>query len=134
MGMAGKGDSRERDFQPEELAALAQAAEERGLEQDQVFELLGTTTYDIHLNDKAYWRNIPAAVWDYHLGGYQVIKKWLSYREKKVLCRDLKSDEARYVTEMVRRIAAIILMGPRLDDNYDRIKASTFDWQSHVGS
>ena len=32
------------------------------------------TSYDIYLNDVAYWRNVPARVWDYTIGGYQVIK------------------------------------------------------------
>ena len=34
------------------------------------------TTLDIHLNDRAYWRNVPAAVWSYNMGGYQVLKRW----------------------------------------------------------
>jgi hypothetical protein len=34
-------------------------------------------------------------VWDYTIGGYQVIKKWLSYREHKLLVRPLTTDEAR---------------------------------------
>jgi hypothetical protein len=29
----------------------------------------------------SYWRNVLARVWGYYIGGYQVIKKWLSYRE-----------------------------------------------------
>jgi len=33
------------------------------------------------INEVANWRNIPAKVWSYYIGGYQVIKKWLSYRE-----------------------------------------------------
>ena len=45
----------------------------------------GDTTFDIYLNDRAYWRNVPTSVWSYKLGGYQVLKKWLSYRESKVL-------------------------------------------------
>jgi hypothetical protein len=44
--------------------------------------------------------------------------KWLSYREKELLGRSLSVDEARYVTETARRIAALILLGPGLDDNY----------------
>ena len=36
---------------------------------------LGKTTYDVYLNDRAYWRNVPAAVWNYKLGGYQVLKE-----------------------------------------------------------
>jgi hypothetical protein len=31
--------------------------------------------------------NVPPRVWDYTLGGYQVIKKWLNYREQSVLGR-----------------------------------------------
>ncbi len=38
-----------------------------------------------------------ARVWDYTIGGYQVIKKWLSYREHKLLGRPLTTDEAREV-------------------------------------
>ena len=26
--------------------------------------VLGDTTFDIYLNDRAYWRNVPAAVWN----------------------------------------------------------------------
>ena len=84
--------------------------------------------YDIFLNDDACWRNIPEAVWDYTIGGYQVIKKWLSYREKPLLGRSLTPDEVRYVTEMARRLAALIALQPSLDDNYRRIIKSTFSW------
>ena len=47
-------------------------------------------TVDVYLNDAAYWNNIPGAIWNYKLGGYQVLKKWLSYREHKILNRPLK--------------------------------------------
>ena len=42
---------------------------------------------DVYLNEGAYWADVPWAVWEYRLGGYQVLKKWLSYREQKVLGR-----------------------------------------------
>ena len=48
---------------------------------------LGAGACDVHLNDRARWSNVPAAVWDYRLGGYQVLKKWLSYRERAILGR-----------------------------------------------
>ncbi len=71
---------------------------------------LGATTFDIHLNDHAYWRNVPAAVWSYKLGGYQVLKKWLSYRERTVLGRPLLPEEVQHFAETARRIAAILLL------------------------
>jgi len=88
----------------------------------------GPKTLDVYLNETAYWANVPRAVWDYYIGGYQVIKKWLSYREKRVLGRGLKPEEAEYVTEMARRIAALILLQPALDENYRRVKSATYQW------
>lgn len=77
---------------------------------------------DINLNPTAGWRNVPKAVWEYTLGGHQVIKKWLSYREKAVLGRSLQLDEVNYVTEMARRIAALLGLAPALDRNYSAVK------------
>ena len=70
---------------------------------------LGETTFDIHLNDRAHWRNVPAAVWHYKLGGYQVLKKWLSYRERSILNRPLLPEEVQHFTDTARRICAILI-------------------------
>ena len=69
---------------------------------------LGATTFDIYLNDRAFWRNVPAAVWRYKLGGYQVLKKWLSYRERGILDRALTLDEIQHFTDTARRIGGIL--------------------------
>ena len=71
--------------------------------------VLGESTFDIYLNGRAFWRNVPATVWNYRLGGYQVLKKWLSYRERHVLDRPLRLEEMRHFTDTARRIAAILL-------------------------
>ena len=84
--------------------------------------------WDVFLNDTACWRNVPATVWDYTIGGYQVIKKWLSYREKPLLGRGLTPDEVRYVTEMARRLAALIALQPSLDANYHEVAKATYPW------
>jgi hypothetical protein len=119
--MPAKGTLTERDYTPEERDAMGELA-----------GLLGTTTFDVCLNGNAYWRNIPAAVWDYTLGGYQVIKKWLSYREKELLGRGITKDEARHVTEMARRIAALVAMGPALDANYKAVKRNPHPWKAQA--
>jgi hypothetical protein len=118
--MPGGGRSAEREYSPEELAALSA--------QPSALDCLGKTTFDLHLNERAYWKNVPASVWEYTIGGYQVMKKWLSYREKALLGRGLTMEEARYVTEMARRIAALLLLGPSLDANYQAVKAATYAW------
>ena len=95
--MPGVGKAVERYYTDEERAALDDAA-----------SLLGDMTFDVHLNERAYWRNVPAAVWNYQLGGYQVLKKWLSYRESKVLGRSLLPEEVQHFTDTARRIGAIL--------------------------
>ena len=39
-------------------------------------------------------------------------------------------DEARAVTDIARRIAAILLMEPKLDANYEAVKQSTYPWKA----
>jgi hypothetical protein len=73
---------------------------------------------DVYLNDHAYWRAVPTAVWEFTIGGYQVFKKWLSYREMSVLGRAVTASEIREATQIVRRLTAVILLGPDLDANY----------------
>jgi hypothetical protein len=126
--MPGKGKLTERPYTLAEQALLREGAGSLGMTYDQLLTCLGETCHDVYLNDHAYWRCVPARVWKYTIGGYQVMKKWLSYRERPLLGRDLQPDEARYVTEMARRIAAILLLEPALDANYERVKADTYPW------
>ena len=107
--MPGQGRAVERAYTGSERAALGTAV-----------DTLGETTYDIHLNDNAYWRNVPANVWNYRLGGYQVLKKWLSYRERKVLGRELRVEEVGYFSEVGRRIGAILLLALQSDRSLKR--------------
>ena len=95
----GTGRAVERDYTAPEREALGDAA-----------DILGDTTVDVHLNDNALWSNVPAAVWNYKLGGYQVFKKWLSYREDKVLGRNMHPDEVQHFTDTARRGAAILML------------------------
>jgi hypothetical protein len=67
-------------------------------------------------------------VWSYTMGGYQVIKKWLSYREEAILGRSLYTSEAREVRDIARRVAALLLLEPLLDENYEAVKDSYYAW------
>ena len=96
--MPGRGRTVERLCNAAERAVVGNAA------------ALGNTTYDIHLNDNIHWSNVPAAVWNYKLGGYQVLKKWLSYRDSGVLDRPLLPEEVQHFTDTARRIGAILLV------------------------
>jgi len=135
-GHAGKGGVTmpaagriiQRPYDNNELDAIAEAAKARGLSPKEALALLGPDTRDVYLNDTAYWKNVPPGVWEYFIGGYQVIRKWLSYREQKLLGRGLRAEEAREVTNMARRLAALALLQPALDANYRGVKASAYPW------
>ena len=95
--MPGQGRTLERAYTPDEREAMSEG-----------LPALGDTTFDVYLNGEAFWRNIPAAVWSYKLGGYQVLKKWLSYRELEVLERGLQAEEIQHFTDTARRIGTIL--------------------------
>lgn len=113
MPGAGKYDIRARSY-----------GDNEGLSNEDQ-EILGEQVIDIYLNDSVAWRGVPSAVWDYKIGGFQVLRKWLSYREKRVLGRDLTTAEARTFTSIARRLTALVLMGPKLDTNYVKMTDST---------
>ena len=97
--MPGQGRVEQRPYTAQERDAQGGAS-----------ATLGGSTVDVYLNDRAYWRNIPTAVWNYKLGGYQVLKKWLSYRERKVLGRALRPEEVQHFTDTARRIGRILMV------------------------
>ena len=100
--MPGRGRIVEREYTLDESVALGD-----------VITTLGVRTVDVYLNGHAYWRNIPAGVWTYTLGGYQVLKKWLSYRERSILDRPLRTEEVQHFTDTARRIAMILRVTKR---------------------
>jgi len=130
--MPGGGRIQQRPYSDKEMGAIEKGAKSLGLTVEQALKNLGKSTRDIYLNDIAYWKNVPENVWNYYIGGYQVIKKWLSYREKVLLSRSMKIEEVEYVTEMTRRITAILLLQSHLDRNYRAIKKSPFNWSAAV--
>ena len=95
--MPGQGRAVERAYTAAEREALGNSV-----------AVLGDATVDVYLNDNARWSNVPTTVWNYKLGGYQVLKKWLSYRESRVLGRSLLPEEVQHFTDTARRIGAIL--------------------------
>ena len=98
--MPGQGRLEERPVTPDEQATFGGATHASPLH--------NAITFDVYLNGRAYWRNVPAAVWRYKLGGYQVLKKWLSYRDHNILARPLTLAEVQHFTDTARRIAATL--------------------------
>ncbi len=105
--------------------------ERAGLTSSQV-ELLGEEVLDIYLNASSCWRGVPESAWHYKVGGFQVLRKWLSYREEPVLGRALTLQEARQFQSIVRRLSELVLLGPDLDANY-RAATGSVDQEALLG-
>ena len=95
--MPGRGRVVERPYTPDERAAMGNT-----------IPAVGETTFDIHMNGRSCWRNVPANIWHYRIGGYQALKKWLSYREHGILERPLSPGEVQHFTDTARRIDALL--------------------------
>jgi Type ISP C-terminal specificity domain len=105
--MPGRGRTDEREWSPREVACEERAA------------LLGKRTRDVWMNNASFWQNVPNVVWEAHIGGYQVLKKWLSYRDGSIVGRPLSEGEITKVQEIVRRLTALKLFGADLDQNFE---------------
>lgn len=123
----GLGKTKLREWTQDEKQALQLGFELAGMEETEGFSLLGQAV-DVYLNDTTCWRGVPKSVWEYVIGGYLVIKKWLSYREEAVLGRPLNKNEAREVRGMVRRLTALVLLRNQLDANYVACRDNVYSW------
>jgi predicted helicase len=45
-------------------------------------------TQKLYINDEQYFGNVPQEVWEFVIGGYQVLDKYLKYRKNKKLSRE----------------------------------------------
>ena len=100
------------------------AAKGRWLKRDYTDNERGPETWDLEtgdlfINDNVYFRNVPAGVWRYELGGYPLLKKWLGYRKaSRRDGRPLTLSEASWFRLIVQRIAALLALHPELDALY----------------
>lgn len=126
--MPGVGKITERAWSEAERDALTHLAARHELELDALLELIGARAVDVEINPGAMWEGVPENVWEYTLGGYQVLKKWLSYREFDVLGRALSGAEALHFAQTARRITEILCMGPALDSAHANARDCAVAW------
>jgi hypothetical protein len=71
---------------------------------------------------------VPSRAWDFTIAGYQVIKKWLTYRERDSHGRPLRAGGAREVRDVDHRIAALLVLEPALDATYEAVRSEVYEW------
>ena len=66
----------------------------------------------VHINRTQYFDGVPVAVWNFHVGGYQVAHKWLKDRKG----RTLTYDEQRHYRNTLAALAATIRLMREIDE------------------
>jgi len=108
---AAKGRWTERAYRPEEEPHLA----------------WGATTGDPFINETTCFANVPEHVVRHELGGYEVLKKWLGYRQAKARGGEpLSLSEVSHVRSMIQRLAALLALGSSLDAACERAATDAF--------
>jgi hypothetical protein len=132
--MPGLGMSTERDWSDAEREALSDIAARYHLDLPSLLEVIGSRAVDIQINATSGWRGIPTKVWMYTAGGYQALKKWLSYRETEVIGRPLRGEEILHFAQIARRITEVLAMGPALNEVHELARDDALVWPTDSDS
>jgi hypothetical protein len=68
----------------------------------------------ISINKAQFFKPVPQAVWDFHIGGYQVLDKYLKSRKG----RKLALDEINHVSAVADALAFTIEQMKKIDKAY----------------
>ena len=68
----------------------------------------------ISINKSQFFKPVPQAVWEFHIGGYQVLDKYLKSRKG----RTLSLDEINHVAAIADSLAFTIEQMVKIDEAY----------------
>jgi hypothetical protein len=74
----------------------------------------------VYINAEAHFAGVPAEVWEFHIGGYQVCAKWLKDRRE----RELSAEELVHYGKVVSALGETI----RLMREVDAVIESAGGW------
>ena len=66
----------------------------------------------VHINKTQYFEGVPQDIWDFHIGGYQVLHKWLKDRRG----RKLSYDDLMHYQKIVVALAETIRIMSEIDE------------------
>jgi len=58
----------------------------------------------VYINREQYFEEIPKEIWEYQIGGYQVLSKWLKDRKGKILSLEDVKHYCKIVTAIKKAI------------------------------
>lgn len=79
----------------------------------------------VYINkDKQYFEGIEPEVWEYMIGGYQVLDTWLKYRRE----RKLSTDEIKHFCKMVTALKKTIEIQQEIDEIYPEVEKDIIEF------
>ena len=80
----------------------------------------------IYINDKQHFEGIKPEVWEYQIGGYQVLDKWLKDRKSRVL----SSEDIKHYCKVVTALAKTIEIQKQIDKLYPEVEKNLLQKQN----
>jgi predicted helicase len=80
----------------------------------------------VYINKDQYFEGIEKEIWEYQIGGYQVVAKWLKDRKK----RKLSLDDIKHYCKMVTAIKKTIEIQKNIDFLYPDIERESLEFYS----
>lgn len=74
----------------------------------------------VYINENQYFSNIEKEIWEYQVGGYQVMEKWLKDRKK----RTLSLEDIEHYIKISRALQLTIQYQEKIDDLYPEVEES----------
>jgi len=72
----------------------------------------------LYINDQQYFAGIEIEVWEYYIGGYQVLDKWIKDR----VGRNLSREEAEYYLKVITSLQNTIELQKEVDKLYAKVE------------
>ncbi len=72
----------------------------------------------VYINKEQYFEGVEPALWEYQVGGYQVLSKWLKDRKR----RSLSLDDIKHYCRMASALSATITIQTEIDTLYPEVE------------
>jgi len=76
----------------------------------------------VYINDDKYFDGIVSKLWNYYIGGYQVLHKFLKDRQGRLM------DDPRHYSRIVTAISKTIVLQKQIDDIYSQIEQEIIEF------
>lgn len=72
----------------------------------------------VYINKQQYFDNVESEIWNYYIGGYQVLDKWLKDRKGRVL----SSEDIKHYCKVATALSKTIEIQKKIDELYPEVE------------